>query len=85
MVAPYMKRTTVMLPLELKARAENKARERGLSFGEVVRESLSRYVRDEGAGRGGDSLLADDAVFGGPTPPDLAAEHDRHLYDDPER
>ncbi|MGH7856436.1 MAG: hypothetical protein ACREQY_03830 [Candidatus Binatia bacterium] len=77
-----MKRTTVMLPSELKAKAEQRAREKGLSFGEVVRESLGRYLRAEGGQKAVDSLFADQAVFDGPVPRDLSADHDRYLYDE---
>ena len=71
-------RTTIMLPPELKRRAAKRAKERGVSFGELVRESLTAILTD--APVAADSLLADSAVFGGQTPRDLAAEHDRYLY-----
>jgi hypothetical protein len=76
----HMKRTTVMLPADLKSKADRAARDRGLSFGEVVRESLSQYVRERKGKRGLDPLLADDAVYEGSAPGDLAADHDRYLY-----
>jgi len=71
-------RTTIMLPPELKRRAIKRAKERGVSFGELVRESLSVILT--GAPDTEDSLLADRAVYRGKTPRDLAAEHDRYLY-----
>ena len=76
-----MKRTTVMLPLELKARAERLARARGISFGELVRRSLSAAVEPPaGAKYDEDPLLADSVVFEGNTPEDLSGRHDTYLY-----
>lgn len=77
-----MKRTTIVLPPDLKARAERAARDEGRSFADVVRESVERYVSAREAAVGGDPLLDDDAVFDGDTPSDLAASHDAYLYDD---
>jgi hypothetical protein len=78
-----MHRTTIMLPAALKARALKQAREAGLSLGELVRRSLatslSRSARERGAG---DPFLDDHAVYKGRAPRDLAAEHDRYLYED---
>jgi hypothetical protein len=74
-----MKRTTVMLPVELKARAMRAARERGISFGELLRRSLSAAVESPLA-RYDDPVFADSAVFEGETPEDLAVEHDGYLY-----
>ncbi len=71
-------RTTIMLPPELKRRAAKRAKEQGVSFGELVRESLTAALT--GAAEVEDSLLADRAVYRGKTPRDLAAEHDRYLY-----
>ncbi len=67
-----------MFPRKLKARAIKLARERGVSFGELVRESVAAAL----APAAGDSLLSDDSVFLGETPSDLSAEHDKHLYGD---
>ncbi len=67
-----------MLPYELKRQAVKRAKSRGVSFGELVRESLSALLT--GSPDLEDSLLADGAVYRGKTPRDLAAEHDRYLY-----
>ncbi len=74
-----MKRTTVMLPVELKARAMRTARERGISFGELLRRSLAATVESP-APRYDDPVFADSAVFEGETPEDLAGDHDGYLY-----
>lgn len=68
-----------MLPGELKARALRRAKQRGVSFGELVRESLAAML-SSAAPQSADSLLADRAVYNGKTPADLSAEHDRYLY-----
>jgi len=78
----HMKRTTVMLPTELKAKAERRAYERGVSFGELVRESLENALDSREERRTEDPLFKDDAVFRGRTPRDLAEKHDEYLYDD---
>jgi len=84
--AGMMVRTTIMLPSELRLRSTRRARQRGLSFGELVRESLAAELeRGEGsAGAGDDPLFADRAVFRGRAPKDVAKEHDAYLYGDRE-
>ncbi|MDA1314805.1 MAG: ribbon-helix-helix domain-containing protein [Acidobacteria bacterium] len=78
-----MHRTTVMLPQDLKARAMLAARERGISFGELLRECLTATLnKPTGGNRASDPLFADTAVYEGPAPSDLAQEHDRYLYDE---
>ena len=74
-----MKRTTVMLPPDLKARATRTARERGISFGELLRQSLAAAVESPAAAYD-DPVFADSAVFEGKAPEDLAVEHDGYLY-----
>lgn len=76
-----MRRTTVMLPEDLKNRAEAHARARGISFGSQVRRSLERTLA-EPRGEAPDPFFDDAAVWGGAAPADLAVEHDRHLYED---
>jgi hypothetical protein len=78
----HMKRTTVMLPTELKAKAERRAYELGVSFGELVRESLENALESREERRTEDPLFKDDAVYRGSTPRDLAERHDEYLYDD---
>lgn len=73
-----MKRTTIMLPAELKHRAEWLAREKGTSLGELVRESLETKLAQDGRER--DPFFADAAVFTGDVPSDLSANHDEYLY-----
>jgi len=79
-----MIRTTIMLPADLRHRSTRRARERGLSFGELVRESLSAELDRASVSRDADPLFADHAVYKGRAPADLAAEHDAYLYGDQE-
>ena len=79
-----MDRTTLMLPSELKARAQKRAQDLGISLGQLVRQALELELGKEGADRqSADPLFADEAVWSGRAPADLAANHDRYLYDEP--
>lgn len=71
-------RTTIMLPPELRARAMKRAKDRGISFGELVRESLASVLTKSPSET--DAFLADRAVFRGKAERDVAADHDRYLY-----
>jgi hypothetical protein len=75
-----MKRTTIMLPAELKHRAKWLAREEGRSLGELVRESLEKRLAQDT--RGHDPFFSDTAVFEGDVPSDLSINHDNYLYDE---
>ena len=77
-----MIRTTIMLPTELKTLAARRAGELGISLGELIRESLEMKLSQAKSQDHEDSFLADEAVFAGPAPNDLAKEHDRYLYGD---
>ena len=76
-----MQRTTVMIPADLKARADAWARAQGVSLGELVRDALFKVISSKERPQA-DSLFADTAVFHGETPFDLARDHDRYLYGD---
>ena len=78
-----MFRTTVMLPSDLRIRALNRARESGMSLGEIIRDALSAWLARP-TKKADDSLLADEAVFDGPAPADLSASHDKYLYGEEE-
>jgi len=43
-----MKRTTVMIPEDLKIRASKRANAVGISLGEFIRESLKRALKPDG-------------------------------------
>lgn len=65
-----MDKTTVYLPLELKAALRRLARERGVSEAEVIRESIRRAVAT-------DRPRPRPGLFAGGAP--LAREVDKHL------
>jgi hypothetical protein len=72
-----MHRTTILLPDDLRRRAEREARALGISLGELIRRRLA------GAGSGGEPERArffDRQPWTGPGPSDTAANHDRYLY-----
>ena len=80
-----MERTTIMLPADLKDKTMRLARRLGISFGEMVRNTLEQTVsRSEGKRRErkADPLFADTAVFQGKGPKDLSVNHDKYLYED---
>ncbi len=78
-----LKRTTVMLPSDLRRRAFHRAKERGVSLGALIRESLDAALPRTAQAAGDDPLFADGAVFRGAAPRDLARHHDRYLYGKP--
>jgi len=76
-----VKRTTIMLPHDLKTRAAMEARRRGVSLGHLIRSSLEAAL---GRGVESDPLFADDAIYKGAAPSDLAVRHDDYLYGEAE-
>lgn len=75
-----MRRTTVMLPADLRRRAFRRAKEQGVSFGVVVRESLDAALPATGEAGRDDSLFADGEVWRGRAPASLSRDHDAFLY-----
>ena len=76
-----MKRTTITLSEDLRRRALFRAKQKEISLGELIRDSLTAAL----PGRSCSSLegpLFEDVVFDGPGPADVSAKHDRYLYDD---
>ncbi|MGH9365659.1 MAG: CopG family transcriptional regulator [Thermoanaerobaculia bacterium] len=76
-----MKRTTIMLPEDLRRRALFRAKQRGVSLGELIRDSLDAALPDVIDDMHRDPLF-EDVVFDGPAPADVSANHDKYLYDD---
>jgi Arc/MetJ-type ribon-helix-helix transcriptional regulator len=79
-----MKRTTVVLPPELKSLAQRQAERLGVSMAELIRQSLSLRLRPPHRDSVRDPLLDDDVVYTGPGPRDTAKDHDRYLYGESE-
>lgn len=77
-----MKRTTIMIPQDLKIRAERRANSAGLSLGAFIREALEKALRSDADETLDDPLLNDNAVYEGDTEADLAQNHDKYLYGD---
>ena len=75
-----MNRTTVMLPEDLKRAAQSEAERRGISLGDLIRESLRRQIEDEPKRRDQDLLFTDAATWSGDAPGDLSERHDDELY-----
>lgn len=74
-----MHRTTIMLPQDLKTKAEEIARKKDLSLGEIIREALLDRIQKEDSDAG-DSFFCDTAVYRGPAPKDSSVKHDDYLY-----
>ena len=77
-----MNRTTIMLPEELKRQAQERAMATGISFGELVRRSLTAAVSTPPPKRTKDPLLADSGTYLGNAPSDLSEDHDQYLYEE---
>ncbi len=57
------------------------ARERGISFGELLRRALAAALEmPEAESAYADPVFTDRAVFEGETPADLSSDHDGYLY-----
>jgi hypothetical protein len=76
-----MKRTTIMLPEELRRRALSRAKQRGISLGELIRDSLNAAVPAVTYDLKNDPLF-EDVIYDGPAPRDTSSKHDKNLYDD---
>ena len=77
-----MKRTTVMIPEDLKIRAAKRANALGISLEECIRESLEKALKSNPNDFLDDPFMNDNAVFEGETPVDMALDHDKYLYED---
>jgi hypothetical protein len=75
-----MHRTTVMIPHELRLKALRQAQARGVSLGELIRDALESVLEQMPKADSADPFFADKKRYQGDAPPDLSANHDRHLY-----
>jgi predicted DNA-binding protein len=78
-----MKRTTIMLPEDLKNRAAQYCEQKGISLGTLLRQALEHTLHEENnAQQGQDALFADQEVYQGEVPVDISQNHDTYLYQD---
>lgn len=75
-----MKRTTIMLPEDLKIQAEKAARKTRISLGQFIRTSIEKAVRQIAKSGQEDPFFSDKAVWRGTAPRDGALRHDKYLY-----
>lgn len=75
----FMHRTTIMLPDDLKAKAEAVSRKKGLSLSQFVREAMKDLLKKYEGGEK-DSFFTDQAVFTGSAPKDISEKPDDYLY-----
>jgi hypothetical protein len=74
-----MTTTRIQLSERLMKRAERSAEDKGISFDELIRETLEIHLGEE-AFPENDPFLSDREVYEGPTPPDLVERFDDYLY-----
>jgi hypothetical protein len=75
-----MNRTSILVPPELRNRADRRARQLGISFGELVRRALAAMLDEALEVETGDAFLAEGAVYDGDAPGGASIHHDEHLY-----
>ncbi len=74
-----MFRTTVMLPSNLKNRAKRFAVKKGISVGELIRESLEEKLQqNKTSSTKSDPFFDDVNFFSGDVPTDLSANHEEY-------
>jgi hypothetical protein len=76
-----MKRTTIMLPEDLKIQAEKAARRKHVSLGQFIRISIENAIQHVVKTSQEDPFFADKTVWKGSAPHDGALLHDKYLYD----
>jgi hypothetical protein len=76
-----MKRTTIMLPEGLRRRALSRARQKGVSLGELIRDSLDAALPAVAYDAEHDPLF-EDVIYDGPAPADGSSKHDKYIYDE---
>lgn len=71
-----------MLPSHLKLRADQYAKKKRISLGELMRNALETLLDRPSAPIAEDTFFADTRVFRGPVPADTSKNHDDYLYGD---
>ena len=75
-----MERTTIMLSAELKEKAATRAQKMKISLGQLIRQSLERFITEEDPKHREDPFFTDPEIFNGDAEEDLALHHDKYLY-----
>lgn len=73
-----MNRTTILLTEALKMKAMHLAKLEGISFGQMIRESLEMRLKEHDKNR--DCFYEDNSVFTEKLPHDLSVNHDDYIY-----
>ena len=74
--------TSLMIPVDLKEKAERSAELMGISLDQFVRDTLEARLGSLKRPRSEDPLFNFDDAYDGPAPSDLAINHDKYLYGD---
>jgi len=80
-----MKRTTIMLPTDLKVKSQREARRQGVSLGQMIRKSLETELAQAKKPRQRRFFPGFDWTFTDDGPPDLVANLDKYLNEVRER
>lgn len=76
-----MYRTTIMLPEVLKVKLAKEAEREKVSFGELVRRALEKYLLSKRGVVAHDSFLSSKTIFQDEGPTDVADRHDDYLLE----
>lgn len=74
-----MFRTTIMLPEAFKSKLDREAKKEKISFGELVRRALQKYLLIREGATAQDSFLSSKTIFHDEGPSDVSEKHDQHL------
>ena len=74
-----MFRTTIMLPESFKTRLAREAERERISFGELVRRALQKYLLIKEGATAHDSFLSSKTIFQDKGSKDVSEKHDRYL------
>lgn len=75
-----MNRTTIMLPVELKIKAEKKAKQMHISLGELMRLATKHFIEKQERKKLDDPLITGDFIIREPGPSDVSSNIDHYLY-----
>ena len=75
-----MKRTTIMLPDDLRKRAADAAHKAEVSLAEFVRQALEAKLGSEDRDWSEDPFFANSTIIQDQGPTDMAQKHDDYLY-----